>query len=407
VKKPKLIFINRYYFPDSSATALLLTHLAEKLVEQYFCVCIITSRQLYERADAKLPPNEIINGVEIRRVWSTRFGRTNLIGRAFDYISFYIACFFYLLIKAKQKDIIIANTDPPMVSVVAAAITKIKRNTLINWLQDVFPEIAYELAHKPTTSFSYYILKHIRNWSLRAASKNVALGQLMSDRVNTYTKQPEKTQIIPNWVISKQSGNIPHDKNFLRSEWNLEGKLAVGYSGNLGRAHDYLTFFQSALSLKESRDIIFLFIGGGAGMRDLKKIVNDARLENVIFKPYQPTEHLHLSLAAIDIHLASLDPNLEGLIVPSKLYGILAAARPILFVGDKGGEIGRLIEKNHCGKAVAVGDAQILTDQIKLMSQDAEYCRKLGDNARALFQREFGDGKSIQRWVDLFKSLPS
>jgi colanic acid biosynthesis glycosyl transferase WcaI len=394
----QIIFVNRFYRPDHSATAQLLTDLAEKLSQENNSIIVVTGRQLYEHPKQALPNREILNNVDVHRIWTTRFGRTNLLGRAIDYASFYISCFVHLLLHARRNDILVMKTDPPMISVVGAVVAKLKHTHLINWLQDLFPEVARELGIRIVTPFVFRNLKTIRDWSLRTAQKNIVLGDLMAERVNACTMQPEKTVVIPNWVINDNLHPISPDQNLLRREWQLSDKFVVGYSGNLGRAHDYKTFFQAASALRENSRIAFIFIGGGAGLVELRRLVEAAGLRNVLFKPYQPLSLLDQSISVPDVHLISLEPQLEGLIVPSKLYGILAAGRPLLFIGATDGEIARIVDCHHCGATFAPGNWQTLAAQIEMLANSSETLTRLSDNARALFDREFSNEKSIQRW---------
>src|SRR3954447_26965913 len=138
----RVLFVNRFFHPDHSATSQMLSDLSFHLAERGWRVEVVTSRQRYDAADAKLPPREIVRGVEVQRVWSTRFGRAFLPGRAVDYATFYISAFFTLLRRAGRDTTIVALTDPPLISVVAALAAKLRHATLVNWTQDLFPEVA-------------------------------------------------------------------------------------------------------------------------------------------------------------------------------------------------------------------------------------------------------------------------
>ena len=134
----RIVAVNRYYWPDHSATSQLLTDLLEHLAAGGQEVLAVTSRQRYDRPDAALTASETHRGVSIRRLWSTRFGRSGLAGRAVDYLSFYASALFTLLFKVRGGDTILALTDPPLLSVAAGAVAAVKRPRLINWCQDLF-----------------------------------------------------------------------------------------------------------------------------------------------------------------------------------------------------------------------------------------------------------------------------
>src|SRR5579863_5484587 len=136
----RLIFVNRFFFPDHSATSQMLSDLAFHLAGTGREVHVVTSTQIYDDPKASLPSREIINDVNVHRVSSTQFGRAALLGRSIDYLSFYRSVWRCLMEIARPGDTIVAKTDPPLVSVVAMAVARRKGARLINWLQDIFPE---------------------------------------------------------------------------------------------------------------------------------------------------------------------------------------------------------------------------------------------------------------------------
>ena len=142
----KVFFINRFFYPDHSATSQLLTDLACRLDQSNMNVRVVTSRQAYDNPDAVLEDRDVIQNVQITRVWSSRFGRQRLWGRAIDYSTFYLSALWCLLRMVRTGDVVIAKTDPPLISIVAAVATKLRGAILINWIQDLFPEVAWALA---------------------------------------------------------------------------------------------------------------------------------------------------------------------------------------------------------------------------------------------------------------------
>lgn len=149
--------------------------------------------------------------------------------------------------------------------------------------------------------------------------------------------QNERISVIHNWVDASAIHPVPSEDNPLRKEWDLEGKFVVGYSGNLGRAHEFETILGAAVQRQSHKDIVFLFIGGGAQTHKARLASEAHGLTNILFKPYQPREALSFSLGVSDIHLVVLQPSMEGLIVPSKYYGIVTAGKPVIFIGNENG----------------------------------------------------------------------
>ena len=178
----RLIFINRFFFPDHSATSQILSDLAFHLAGTGREVHVITGSQVYDDPRASLPAHEIIRGVGVHRVLSTRFGRAGLLGRAVDYGSFYLSAWHSLAGLARRDDIIVAETDPPLISVVAMAAARRSDARLVNWLQDVYPEVAVELGVPFVRGPVAAALAALRTRSLQQAAANVVVGDLMGAR---------------------------------------------------------------------------------------------------------------------------------------------------------------------------------------------------------------------------------
>jgi glycosyltransferase involved in cell wall biosynthesis len=152
-----------------------------------------------------------------------------------------------------------------------------------------------------------------------------------------------------------------------------------------------------------ARHICFVFVGGGVQLARLERAVLERRLTNVQIHPYQPRERLAETLGMSDVHLVSLDPKLEGLIVPSKFYGVAAAGRPTIFIGAAEGGIARLIRQYDCGFTVASGDAGALADCILRLASDPELCGRLGAHARAAFEEHWDKGHALEQWLQVLK----
>jgi glycosyltransferase involved in cell wall biosynthesis len=394
---PKLIFLNRFFYPDHSATSQLLTDLAFHLAKTGVVVHVISSRQVYDDSNATLPSHDIVQGVRVTRVWTTRFGRQHLLGRTLDYLTFYLGAAWSLFALLKPGDVVVAKTDPPLVSVMAAMVAKFRRAMLINWIQDLFPEVAGALGIGGIGRLEG-LLRLVRNWSLQTAYKNVVIGDGMATKLIEEGIQSDTIRVIHNWSDGRAIQPVDRDKNDLRREWNLREKFVVGYSGNIGRAHEFNTILDIAEILKSTACIVFLFIGGGAQRDRIEEEARRRGLANIMFKPYQPREQLTLSLTVPDIHLISLNPALEGLIVPSKFYGVAAAGRPTLFIGSKNGEIPRILRKAQCGFSIEKGQVEEASRIIRELADHQETCLLLGMRARALFDQRFDMRYAMQAW---------
>jgi glycosyltransferase involved in cell wall biosynthesis len=395
---PRLIFVNRFFYPDHSATSQLLSDLAFHLAEAGFDVQIITSRQISDDSSRVLPKGESVHGVKVHRVWGTRFGRDRLLPRAIDYLTFYIGATTKLAGLANPSTVVIAETDPPLLSVPAALVTRLKRAILVNWTQDLFPEIAESL-QVPGMAILAPILGKLRNLSLKLAHTNVVLGQGMAARLRGEGVALDKIDIIHNWSpIEMVTAPTHSTTDQLRAEWNLGRKFVVGYSGNFGRVHDFTTVLDAAAALRDASDVHFLFVGSGAQRAWVEDRAAALHLTNVSFQPLQPLDRLPLSLSVPDLHLVSLKTEVEGLLVPSKFYSALAAGRPVLYVGDPKSEIAKTIDDAGCGRAFRVEAHVELAATIRdLASRPAEVA-EMGARARALWATHFQRKQALARW---------
>jgi glycosyltransferase involved in cell wall biosynthesis len=403
---PRLIFVNRYFFPDHSATSQVLSDLAFHLAATGRDVHIVTGTQIYDDPKASLPDREIINGVNVHRVASTQFGRGALAGRAVDYLSFYRSLRVGLAAIMRAGDFVIAKTDPPLTSVVALTATRRAGAHLINWLQDIYPETAVELGIPMMRGPVAVTLGALRDRTLRAAVATVTAGELMGRKARLLGAAPERIHVIPNWCNDEEIAPIAPGDNSLRQEWGLAGKFVLGYSGNLGRAHEFETVLAAAERLKDDPRFIFLMIGGGKRFDELKKIIENRRLGGLFrFLPYQDRILLPYSLGLPDAHWLSLNPKLEGLIVPSKFYGIAAAGKPIVVIADKNGELGQLVQQYHCGFAIAPGDTDTLVDALQTMAREPDLAAAMGMRARQMLDARFTRRQGLERWQNLLDRL--
>ncbi len=395
----RLIFLNRFFYPDHSATSQLLSDLAFHFAANGRDVHVITSQQRYDDPRALLPERETIRGVNIRRMPSTRFGRDRLAGRGLDYLSYFFAARAALRALARKGDTVIAKTDPPLLSIMAAGVTRRSGARLINWLQDLYPEVAIELGVPYLGGSVGHALRALRDRSLHAAAVNVAVGEKMAGRICAAGVGPNHVRVIPNWTDDDELTPVTPAANPLRAEWQLNDRFVIGYSGNLGRAHEFATILGAAEQLRGNPRVLFLFIGGGHSFNELARQVKERDLGGIFrFMPYQERVQLRFSLGVPDVHLISLRPEVEGLIVPSKFYGIAAAGRAMLAVVDAQGEFAPLIERYRCGLVIAPGDAAGLAQAIAALAADPASCAVMGTQARRMIEEGLSRRDAFDRW---------
>jgi glycosyltransferase involved in cell wall biosynthesis len=296
-------------------------------------------------------------------------------------------------------DALLAMTDPPLCSILAMRAARKKRANLVNWLQDIYPEIAVELGVPLLRGTFASGVSYWRDRSLKSAAVNVVVGQGMAERLMKRGVKPGQIRVIHNWTDDADIVPISVEQNRLRKLWGLGDKFVVGYSGNLGRAHEFDTILAASELLRHDPRIVFLFIGSGHLHDQLAELVQSRGLASHFrFLPYQERAQLKNSLAVPDLHWLSLKPALEGLIVPSKFYGIAAAGRPIIAITAADGEIANLVRNNNCGRVIEPGAGEQLAAAILELSRNPEQLATMGRNARAMLDAQFTRRAALKRW---------
>ncbi len=389
----RLIFLNRFYWPDEPATAQLLTDLAEALAARGVECTVIASQP----GDATVPCEEVRYGVRIIRVGSSRSANGGVAAKALDFVTFHLAALWRLLITVRRGDTVAAMTDPPLLGVGVWLVAALRGARLVHWVQDIYPELATELSGNSALS----LLRPLRNFAWRRAHGCVTLGSDMADVLARSGVAREKISITPNWAPTGLGPAAPADIAALRAEWGVSDKFVVAYSGNLGRVHDLEPVLELARALREDRRIEFVFVGRGAQRPTLEAAAAQAGLANVRFLPPQPRARLGASLAAGDLHLVTVLPGCERYVFPSKLYGVAAVGRPVLLIGPRECELTHLVTAGEFGCAFERTEIAAMADAIRGLAADASRCARLGEHARVFAAQSGGLAAAVVHWQAL------
>ena len=391
---PRVIFINRVYWPSAQATAQLLTDLAEGLAARGWSVHVIAEGETSTRQ----------NGVTIHRTGPA--GKPGgLLARALTHRRFLRAARWKLATLVRPGDLVVPMTDPPLLAAAIAREAAARGAQVVPWIQDIYPEIA-AVHFGALAGLLLTPLKIARDSAWRTAATCVTLGEDMARTVAGRAVPADRIAVIPNWAPRELSVSAtPAAIERQRKHWGLTGKFVVAYSGNLGRVHEFATILQAAEQLRAHPAIVFLFIGQGARFEEIRAAARDRKLGNLRLLPPESRENLAASLAAADAQLVTLRPEYSALVYPSKLAGALAAGRPVLFVGPTDGDIARQLQQDDCGTAVVPGDATGLAREITRWQEDAARRTQLGANARAAYEQHFTAEAALARWDQLLRRL--
>jgi glycosyltransferase involved in cell wall biosynthesis len=382
----KICFFNRSYWPDQAATGQLLTELAEGLVSEHGCeVTVVAGRALHgagQDGTALTPVHvETRHGVRILRANGTRFDRRRFAGRAANYLT-YFASAAVAGLQVGHPDIVVSLTDPPILGLAARWIARRTGARFVFLCEDIFPEVAALLEDFHNGAINR-TLDRVNRSLLRDADGIVALGDRMRRRlVEEKGADPSRIAIIHNWADCEAITPGPKDNAFTRAH-DLGDRFVLMHSGNIGLSQNLDVLIEAAALLRDKPRLVIAVVGDGAKREALAQKAASRGLTNVRFFPYQPKELLHESFAAADVFLVSLKAGIEGYIVPSKLYGILAAGRPYIAAVDPSAEAAEIVREYGCGLLAAPGDPAALADAIAALYDDPASTRTLGQRARA------------------------
>lgn len=397
-----IVLLNQYYAPDEAATARLLADVGAALVAAGHDVSAICSQRSYSDPTHRYPSRDSLQGVRVQRAWTSGFGRGTRTGRLVDYVLF-LAGAARLLVVHRKPDFVLSLSTPPLVAGLGLLIARLRGAKSLFWVMDVYPDIAFELGVLRSQSLVGRFLGLLSTTILRHSDKVVALDERMAERLRA--QAGGKVLVIPNWADGASMPPRSVAGHPLRREWGWEGRFVVMYSGNMGLAHEFETAIGAATNLAHDPSILFAFVGDGPRRAEAQELAGRLRLENVEFRPYVPRALLGESLTAGDVHLVTLRDRMPGLLVPSKIYGILAAGRPTLYVGPEAGEIAEIVTKHACGASVRTGDVEGLVRAVVAYQGDESRRDAEGKRARSLFEERFTKERGTRTFIQLIQSL--
>jgi putative colanic acid biosynthesis glycosyltransferase WcaI len=400
----RILVINQYFHPDRSATSQLLTELCEDLALAHD-VTVVTGRPSYDPQypihSRGIVSRERHRRVDVLRVWSTTFDRSaGMPGRIANYAS-YLPSSVAGALSVRRPDVVLAMTDPPMIAAVAALVGRIRRVPFVYVSEDVFPEVGMELG-RIRNPLLIRALSRLNRWLWRRADRVVAIGRDMERRLVGAGCPRWKLEVIDNWadgtVVRPLEG-----PSVLRAERAWDGRFVVMHSGNVGLSQSLDSLIDAADLLRDDPGVVFAIVGEGAAKAGLQAEVRRRRLSNVEFLSYQPHETLSDSLGAADVHVVGLRRGLAGYVVPSKVYGVLAAGKPYLAAVEPGAEPALIAEEHGCGIRVEPDDAEALADGIRAMRETD--LGEMSRNARKAFEERFDRPRATEAYRRLIESL--
>jgi glycosyltransferase involved in cell wall biosynthesis len=398
----RILILNQAYWPDVVATAQHMTDWAEHLVSRGHDVTVIASRSVYGKQGAVLSKAETHNGVKIIRVGSNRFGKRGLVSRALDFAKFHVLAGWKAL-AGKRPDIIVCLTTPPFIGVVGYLTRALRRSRYVQYEMDIYPDVAVALGALKKNSLAHRFFERVHRRLLNAAARIVVLGRDMDALIASKGIAEKKRVLVTPWADPDEIVPVPRGQNAFRKEHGLEDKFVITYSGNLGLGHDITTICSAMEQLGTDPAVRFVFIGGGKRMEEIKKFAAGKNFVPPLILEYQPREKLPETLSAADAHLITQAPGTTGLIVPSKLYGILAAGRPILYIGPADTEVALTVKEHSLGHIIQIGDTPAFLAAVRqLQSTDSA---ALESKARDVLRKNYSRQVNCEKLTAMVESL--
>lgn len=330
----RILLLNQCFHPDVASTAQHLSDFGVGLAERGHQVTAIASRRAYDRPEQRFAAREIWQGIDIRRLPATGFGKTALWRRAADF-GFFSAVTTLRLLTLPRYDAVVALTSPPLVSYLAAWFCRLRGAKLFYWVMDMNPDEAVAAGWLKPGSVPTRALETMSRFSLRQSHRIIALDRYMKERIVAKGIPSDRVVIIPPWAHDEAVHFDAGGRAKFRAAHGLTDKFVVMYSGNHSPVHPLTTLMETARQLAGDPRFVFCFVGGGSEHPKVKKFAADNGLKNILCLPYQPLKKLAGSLSAADLHVAVMGDPFVGTIHPCKIYNILTVGAPVLYIGPE------------------------------------------------------------------------
>ncbi|URT70588.1 glycosyltransferase family 4 protein [Cytobacillus firmus] len=411
--KKKLTFVINYFYPDLASTGQLMTELCIAL-QNDFEITVIASQPGYagEQTNKKNKIFEIdyLENIKVVRINLPDVDKTSKISRI-KYIFSYFVLATIALIKEKKTDIIYTISQPPILGGLIGTLGKfIKRSKHVYNIQDFNPEQAEAVSYIDK-QLIFNIARAIDKLNCSYADHIILVGQDMSEtlKFRFEDRNVPAYSVINNWTNEDEI--VPFDKthkqiSIFLDNHNLKDKFVIMYSGNLGLYYDLENIIKVTKAFKDLKDVMFLFVGEGAVKKEMQDYIQSENLSNVLFLPYQPKDFIKYSLNVADLHLVVNQKGIKGVSVPSKIYGVMAAGKPILGVLEQDSEAQLLIDKSNSGIVVEPQDYEGIKNAIThFYNLSQEERKQLGLNGRMYLEQNLKRETSINKYRQLLSQL--
>ncbi len=402
---PRVWVASELYYPEDTSTGYFLTGIAEGLATEYE-VSVLAAQPTYAARGRRSPARERVGGVEVRRCWSTTFPKDTSLLRLVNLATISLSFFLAGLRSFRQGDVVIAVTNPPTLPFLIWVAARWRGSRFVLLIHDIYPEVLVATGFLRRDGLVARALSRLVAALYARADRIVVLGRDMKELVHGKCPSCEdRIWIIPNWGDTSEIRPAPKSENTILRELNLVDRFVILYAGNIGRTQGVDALVEAAGLLRDRQDIAFLIAGDGARRLWVEKTIAEKKLGEVRLLPRSPRSDLGVLLGACDAAVISLMPGMTGISVPSRLYNVLAAGRPILAIAEPESELARVVIEEGAGKVVAPGDGSAIAAAIIEMSQDKKSLFEMGERGRAAAVGKYSYPRVRDRFRNLVEDL--
>lgn len=396
--------VSELYYPEETSTGYFLTGIAEGLAKR-FRVGVLCSQPTYSRRGLRAPNNEFHNGVRIHRCWSTRFNKDILSLRFVNMLSITLMIFLNGVLRFRSADFVIVVTNPPILPFAVLLASSLRRSQRCLLIHDVYPEV---LVGSGIIKRDSALVGSI-GWLMQQLYKRMARIIVLGRDMHALVKEKldgvaQRIQLIPNWADADFVRPCSRFDNPLLAGLGLANKFVIQFSGNIGRTHGIEQLLACAEQLRNEPGIHFLFIGFGGKKLWLQERAKDLNLSNVTIMDYRPRTELSVSLTACDVAIISFVPGMAGVSVPSRMYNVMAAGKPIIAVADGDSELALVVKEEDIGWVIEPGDIAALKIAILEAKTNSDRLAAMGRRARRAAETKYSFEQVRNAYVGLVQS---
>jgi len=398
-----LLVLSQVYPPDPASVGQHIADAAEAMVARGWRVVTLAADRGYDDPSVKYPGREIRGGVKVRRLPLSSFGKSSIVLRLAAGTIFMFQCIGRGLF-VRNMSAILVSTSPPMCSIAAMVIAWVRRVPIKYWVMDLNPDQMIVLGRLTERSLLARVFNFINRRILKRATDVIVLDRFMAERLARKQDVSSKQTLMPPWPHDDHLAVVDHADNPFRRSHELDGKFVVMYSGNHGYSTPITTVLQAALRLQDVKDLVFMFIGGGVGKKEVETTIAEHTPRNIISLPYQPLDQIKYSLSAADIHLVSVGDTVVGVVHPCKVYGAMAVARPILLLGPDPCHVSDLVNEHRLGWQITHGDVDAAVQTIgEIVATPTADLKAMGARGREVITTRLGKQVLCARFCDVLE----